>query len=171
MSSDQLLAPGDHVVCMNDVYGGEHITVSIELIWFEFQARTGCFVNYSSPKASRLAASDLFNAHSIRLISSISRTQKTLCNTSNQQPRCSVLAHGELMCSKLVWTESPTNPLMAIADIRGIAEKVHAASSEILVVVDNTFLSAYNQRPLDLGADVEFASVTKYYNGRICWTR
>ncbi len=58
-------------------------------------------------------------------------------------------------------------PNTQIADIRAIAARVKAHGNCILVV-DNTFMSAYFQRPLDLGADIEFASVTKYYNGRSC---
>lgn len=54
--------------------------------------------------------------------------------------------------------------LPQVSDIRAIAERVKARGNCILVV-DNTFMSSYFQRPLELGADIEFASVTKYYNG------
>jgi cystathionine gamma-synthase len=62
-----------------------------------------------------------------------------------------------------VWVESPTNPLLAIADIAAIAELAHAAGA--LVVVDNTFASPYLQQPLALGADVVVHSTTKYCGG------
>ncbi len=65
--------------------------------------------------------------------------------------------------TKLVWIETPTNPTLKLVDIRmvtGIAKKKGAIS-----VVDNTFMSAYFQTPLDLGADVVMHSVTKYMNG------
>ncbi|EDQ84622.1 uncharacterized protein MONBRDRAFT_12618 [Monosiga brevicollis MX1] len=65
--------------------------------------------------------------------------------------------------TKLVWIESPTNPLLQVTDIRAVAKLVKAKGCTL--VVDNTFMSAYFQRPLELGADIEFASVTKYYNG------
>jgi cystathionine gamma-synthase len=63
----------------------------------------------------------------------------------------------------LVWLESPTNPLLKIVDIAGIAAV--AAKSEAPVVVDNTFASPYLQRPLDLGATLSLSSTTKYVNG------
>ncbi|KAL7017228.1 hypothetical protein ACKWTF_010294 [Chironomus riparius] len=65
---------------------------------------------------------------------------------------------------KLVWMETPTNPCMKVIDIKAVAEVVHAKTKAFLVV-DNTFLSAYFQRPLDLGADVVMYSLTKYMNG------
>lgn len=57
-----------------------------------------------------------------------------------------------------------SNPVMKVIDIKGVAEIVHSKTKAILVV-DNTFLSAYFQRPLDLGADVVMYSLTKYMNG------
>ncbi len=65
--------------------------------------------------------------------------------------------------TKMVWLESPTNPLMQLADIAAISARAHARG--IKVVVDNTFLTPYFQRPLELGADVVMHSVTKYLNG------
>jgi cystathionine beta-lyase/cystathionine gamma-synthase len=63
----------------------------------------------------------------------------------------------------LVWLESPTNPLLKILDIAGISAV--AASVESAVVVDNTFASAFLQRPLALGATMSLSSTTKYVNG------
>ena len=65
--------------------------------------------------------------------------------------------------TKLVWLETPTNPLLGIADIAAIAEVTHAAGA--LLVVDNTFASAYLQQPLALGADIVTHSTTKYSGG------
>jgi cystathionine gamma-synthase len=62
-----------------------------------------------------------------------------------------------------VWIETPTNPLLAIADIEAIAELGHAAGA--LVVVDNTFATPYLQQPLALGADIIVHSTTKYCGG------
>ncbi len=64
---------------------------------------------------------------------------------------------------KLVWIETPSNPLLRIVDIRAIADAAHAAGA--LVVADNTFLSPIWQRPIALGADVVMHSTTKYLNG------
>ncbi len=65
--------------------------------------------------------------------------------------------------TKLVWIETPTNPLMQLADIRAIADIAHARGAR--VVVDNTFMTPFFQRPLALGADLVMHSATKYLNG------
>lgn len=65
--------------------------------------------------------------------------------------------------TKLVWLETPTNPLMNITDIAAVASIVKAKN--ILLAVDNTFASPYLQNPLDLGADIVMHSVTKYLGG------
>ncbi len=64
---------------------------------------------------------------------------------------------------RIIWTETPTNPLLAIADIRALAGIAH--DNGALLVVDNTFASPYLQRPLDLGADMVVHSTTKYLGG------
>ena len=65
--------------------------------------------------------------------------------------------------TKLVWVESPTNPLLKVIDIAAAAEIAHDAGA--MCVVDNTFATPYLQRPLGLGADVVVHSVTKYLGG------
>lgn len=65
--------------------------------------------------------------------------------------------------TKLIWIESPSNPLLKIPDIKAIAKIAHQHG--LILVVDNTFLSPYFQRPLDLGADVVVYSTTKYLGG------
>jgi cystathionine beta-lyase/cystathionine gamma-synthase len=65
--------------------------------------------------------------------------------------------------TKLVHIETPTNPMMAVTDIRAVAEACHAKGVE--VSVDNTFLSPYLQRPIELGADIVMHSTTKFLNG------
>jgi len=65
--------------------------------------------------------------------------------------------------TKLIWMESPTNPLLKIVDIERVAHI--AKKNNLILVVDNTFLSPYFQNPLDLGADIVVHSVTKYLNG------
>ena len=63
----------------------------------------------------------------------------------------------------LLWIETPTNPLMKICDIRALAGVAHR--QEALLVVDNTFMSPFFQRPLALGADIVVHSTTKFLNG------
>ena len=65
--------------------------------------------------------------------------------------------------TKVVWTETPTNPLLKITDIEKVAQITHEAGA--LLVVDNTFASPYLQQPLTLGADVVVHSTTKYLGG------
>jgi cystathionine beta-lyase/cystathionine gamma-synthase len=65
--------------------------------------------------------------------------------------------------TKLIWTETPTNPLMNITDIDAVA--AIAKQHKLLLCVDNTFASPYLQNPLDLGADIVMHSVTKYLGG------
>jgi cystathionine gamma-lyase len=65
--------------------------------------------------------------------------------------------------TRIVWIESPTNPLLNIVDIRAAADAAHAVGA--VVVVDNTFATPYLQRPLELGADVVVHSTTKYLGG------
>ncbi len=65
--------------------------------------------------------------------------------------------------TRLVWLESPTNPLLNVVDIRAAAEAAHRAGA--VVVVDNTFATPYLQRPLELGADIVVHSTTKYLGG------
>lgn len=67
--------------------------------------------------------------------------------------------------TKLVWLETPTNPLMKIADIEAICTAVKEVNSDILVAVDNTFATPYLQQPLNLGADIVMHSATKYLGG------
>lgn len=66
--------------------------------------------------------------------------------------------------TRLIWLESPTNPLLKLIDIAGVAELAHSRGN-IRVAVDNTFASPYCQRPLSLGADVVHYSTTKYLGG------
>ncbi|MCV2486755.1 cystathionine gamma-synthase [Flavobacterium sp. SH_e] len=65
--------------------------------------------------------------------------------------------------TKLIWVETPTNPLMKLADIQEIAKITQ--EKKILLAVDNTFATPYLQKPLDLGADIVMHSATKYLGG------
>ena len=65
--------------------------------------------------------------------------------------------------TRVIWVETPTNPLLRVADIAALADVAHAAGA--VLVVDNTFASPYLQRPLELGADVVVHSTTKYLGG------
>src|SRR5690554_1035039 len=118
----ELLDSGDHVVAMDDLYGGSYRL-------FERVRRRSAGLGFSFVDMTDLAA---FEA---------AFTPKT----------------------KLVWVETPTNPLLKIVDIAAVAEIAHRRGA--LVVVDNTFASPMLQRPLALGADLVMHSATKYLNG------
>jgi len=118
----QLLKPGDHVVAMNDLYGGTN----------------RMFRRLAMPQGI--------------LFDFVDATDPSKVEAALRQN------------TKLVWIETPTNPLLQVCDIKAIAAIVKRHRNSILAV-DNTFMSSYFQRPLELGAHIEFASVTKYYNG------
>ena len=65
--------------------------------------------------------------------------------------------------TRMVWIESPSNPMLNVVDIRAAAKAAHAAGA--ILVVDNTFATPYLQNPLDLGADIVVHSTTKYLGG------
>jgi cystathionine beta-lyase/cystathionine gamma-synthase len=116
-----LLAPGDHVVAGDDLYGGTF------RLFDRVLARYGLQFAYAD-------ASDPDD-----------------------------LAGAVRSNTRMVWIESPTNPLLRIADIREIARIAHDAGA--LLVVDNTFATPYFQQPLSLGADIVVHSATKYLGG------
>src|SRR5262245_30018978 len=117
-----LVSPGDHVVAVNDVYGGIY----------------RMFSQVYQPKGYEftwLPASELGSGLREHL------DERT----------------------RIVWLETPTNPLLNIVDIRAAADAAHEAGA--MVVVDNTFATPYLQRPLELGADLVLHSTTKYLGG------
>lgn len=65
--------------------------------------------------------------------------------------------------TRMIWLETPTNPLLRLCDIKAVSEIGKA--NDIVTVVDNTFMSPYFQKPLDLGADIALHSTTKYLGG------
>ncbi|KAI9206500.1 cystathionine beta-lyase [Polychytrium aggregatum] len=83
-------------------------------------------------------------------------------DTTNSETILPYLKAGK---TKMVLLETPTNPLIKIADIPTISQHVHRVCPDALVVVDNTMMSPYLQRPLELGADITYHSGTKYLSG------
>ncbi|MCC6376815.1 MAG: cystathionine gamma-synthase [Microbacteriaceae bacterium] len=116
-----VLAPGDHVLMGNDVYGGTHRLVK-----------------------------RLYNGWGIGL---------SVADFANLEAVKSALTDS----TKIVWIETPSNPLMKITDIAAVAKLAHEHGA--LAVVDNTFASPFLQNPLTLGADVVVHSTTKYLGG------
>lgn len=116
-----LLSAGDHVVSMDDVYGGTRRL--FEQVW----KRHG--IDFTFADLSEDGALDA------------AITDRT----------------------RLVWIESPTNPLLKLVDLQEAAATCRKRG--VLLVVDNTFMTPYFQRPLELGADLVVHSTTKYLNG------
>jgi cystathionine beta-lyase/cystathionine gamma-synthase len=117
----KLLAPGDEVICANDMYGGT------------YRLFTKVFEKFGI----KFVYVDTTNAANVK--------EAVTANT------------------KLIWIETPTNPLMNITDIAAVAAISKAGN--ILLAVDNTFASPALQNPLDQGADIVMHSATKYLGG------
>jgi cystathionine beta-lyase/cystathionine gamma-synthase len=117
----QLLRPGDHVIAVDDLYGGTY----------------RLFTQVSEPMGVRFSFVDPGDPASFER----AWTAQT----------------------RMVWLESPTNPLLKLVDIAAVSQQAHKRGAT--VVVDNTFLSPYFQRPLALGADLVVYSATKYLGG------
>lgn len=118
----ELLDSGDHVIAMDDLYGGSYRL--FERVRTRSAGLSFSYVDMTDPAAFEAAITD-----------------KT----------------------KLVWIETPTNPMLKIVDIRAIADIAHERG--LVVVVDNTFASPILQRPIEHGADIVMHSATKYLNG------
>jgi cystathionine beta-lyase/cystathionine gamma-synthase len=114
--------PGEHVVTVNDVYGGTY----------------RMFTQVYEPKGYRFTF------------------------LSPDEISTNLAAHLEDR-TRLIWLETPTNPLLNIVDIRAAADAAHTVGAT--VVVDNTFATPYLQQPLALGADAVLHSTTKYLGG------
>ncbi|KAG6950682.1 hypothetical protein JG688_00014050 [Phytophthora aleatoria] len=118
-----LLKHGDHVLCIDDVYGGTQR-------YFRQTVNPTYNIDF-----------DFSDFGDLNKVEKLLRPGKT----------------------KLIWIETPTNPTLKITDIRAVSE--FAKKHDLLLVVDNTFMSPYFQNPLTLGADIVVHSITKYING------
>lgn len=110
-----------------------------------------------------LAGNDVYGG-TFRLFDKVLRRFKldfTFADTTDPESVADALTPS----TRLVWLETPTNPLLRVTDIRAVAEVVHAHPNNPLLVVDNTFATPYLQRPLELGADIVVHSITKYLGG------
>jgi cystathionine gamma-synthase len=123
----------------NDVYGGTHRLVN----------------RVHVPWGVRLTTVEMSDLDAVR--AALAATRGAGAGTD------AGAAASDAAAKTVLWVETPTNPLMKIADIAALAEIGHAAGA--LVVVDNTFASPYLQQPLSLGADVVVYSTTKYLGG------
>ncbi len=124
-------------------------------------AATDAVVNLLEPGENLVSCSEVYGG-TFRLFNSI-YGRRGLQATYVDDFRPKSFANALTPKTRMVWLESPTNPLLNIFDIQSIAKLAH--NNGTLVVVDNTFATPYLQNPLALGADIVVHSTTKYLNG------
>jgi len=131
------------------------------LVFSSGVAATDAVIKLLKPGDEVIAASDMYGG-TYRLFTKVFEKFGIVFKYVNMQDVNNILPFISSK-TKLVWTETPTNPLMNITDIAAVAAlcKQH----KILMCVDNTFASPYLQNPLDLGADIVMHSATKYLGG------
>ena len=115
------------------------------------------------PAGSHVVSGDDLYGGTFRLFDKVRRESAALTFSYVDLVRPESLVAALTPQTKLIWVETPTNPLLKLADLRAIADI--ARSRGILTAADNTFASPYNQRPLELGIDIVVHSATKYLNG------
>jgi cystathionine gamma-lyase len=115
------------------------------------------------PANSHLVSGDDVYGGTFRLFDRVRRQSAGLDTSYVDLTRPENLTAALRPNTRLVWIETPTNPLLRLADLRAITALAH--ERDILVACDNTFASPYNQRPLELGVDIVVHSATKYLNG------
>ncbi len=166
-------APGDHKgyeyarsgnptraaleACLASIEGGERGLAFASGL----AATTAVFQGLLKPGDEVVAAADLYGG-TFRLLDKVFKPWG-LSTTYTDDPSAAGFAKLVTAKTKLVWIETPTNPLLKIVDIAAVVEA--SAGSGAIVCCDNTFASPYCLRPLDLGADVVMHSSTKYLNG------
>lgn len=166
-------APGDHKgyeysrsgnptrtaleTCLAELEGGERGLAFASGL----AATTAVFQGLLKPGDEVLAAADLYGG-TFRLLDKVFKPWG-LSAKYTEDPSPEGFAKLITPATKLVWIETPTNPLLQILDIKAIAELAHRHGA--LFAVDNTFASPYLQQPIRLGADIVVHSTTKYLGG------
>ena len=143
--------------CVADLESGSH-----GFAFASGMAATGTLLELADSGDHVLAMDDLYGG-TRRLFSGVRERSAGLAFSYVDLSDLDAAAAAFQQNTKLVWIESPTNPLLKLVDLKAMAAlaKKHGA----LVVVDNTFATPYLQRPLELGADIVMHSATKFING------
>src|SRR5438067_1274063 len=142
--------------CLAALEGGER-----GLGFASGSAATAAVLTTLRPGDEVAAAADLYGG-TYRLLERVFRPWGLVARYTDD-PSPAGFARIITPATKLVWLETPTNPLLQIVDIAAIAEMAHKANA--LLAVDNTFASPYLQQPIRLGADLVVHSTTKYLGG------
>ncbi|MCC6762422.1 MAG: cystathionine gamma-synthase [Chitinophagaceae bacterium] len=124
-------------------------------------AATDAVMKLLQPGDEVICANDMYGG-TYRLFTKVYEKFGIRFHYVNMQQADNIKAHINAN-TKLIWTETPTNPLMNITDITAVS--TIAKANGVLLCVDNTFASPYLQNPLDLGADIVMHSATKYLGG------
>ena len=124
-------------------------------------AAIACVLELFAPGDNLITSADLYGG-SIRLFNAVSK-KNGLTFTEVATSDLAAVEAAITPKTKALYIETPTNPTMQITDIAAISKLAHAY--HLLVIVDNTFLTPYFQRPLELGADIVLHSGTKYLGG------
>lgn len=114
------------------------------------------------PGSQILLGNDAYGG-TFRLIDSVHGKKSGLANAAVDLTKPEKIKEAWTPDSRMVWLETPTNPMLSVFDIQAISDVVHELGG--MVVVDNTFATPYLQQPLALGADVVVHSATKYIGG------
>jgi len=115
------------------------------------------------PSGSQILLGNDAYGGTFRLIDSVHGKKSGLANAAVDLTKPEQIKEAWTPDSKMVWLETPTNPMLSVFDIQTISDVVHELGG--MVVVDNTFATPYLQQPLALGADVVVHSATKYIGG------
>src|SRR5215213_9630523 len=142
--------------CLAALEGGER-----GLAFASGLAATSAVLSLLKPGDEVVAAADLYGG-TYRLLERVFRPWG-LASRYTDDPSPAGFERLVTKATRLVWIETPTNPLLQVLDIAAIARVAHRAGA--LLAVDNTFASPYLQRPLALGADLVVHSTTKYLGG------
>jgi cystathionine gamma-lyase len=143
--------------CLADLESGQH--------GFSFasgMAATGTILELIDSGSHVIAMDDIYGG-TTRLFEKVRRRSAGLDFTFVDLSDLDALRGALKDNTRMIWIESPSNPLLRIVDIAAVAKIAH--KHNILVVTDNTFATPYLQRPLELGSDIVMHSVTKFLNG------
>ena len=143
--------------CIADLEGGKH-----GFAFASGMAATSTLLELLDAGSHIVAMDDLYGG-TFRLFERVRRRSANLDITFANLAEPNALAAAVRPTTKLIWIETPTNPLLKLVDIEAVTK--FARPRGILTVVDNTFATPWVQRPIELGTDIVMHSATKYLNG------
>jgi cystathionine gamma-lyase len=143
--------------CVADLESGKH-----GFAFASGMAATGTILELIDSGSHVIAMDDIYGG-TTRLFEKVRKRSAGLDFSFIDLTDLDALQDSILDNTRMIWLETPTNPLLKLSDIASVVEIANA--NDILVVVDNTFATPFIQRPLEMGADIVMHSVTKFLNG------